>query len=76
MLVCYGLGREGVAWWCGGTVWNTIKDGGTETREQEVKILKRRNKLGQEMDALKRGGGGSGTPLRNYDVYIYIVAEK
>ena len=58
----------------GGTVWNTLKEGGTEKRGGEAKILKRRDKLGQEMDALKKGE--SGTPLQNYDVYIYIVVGK
>ena len=43
-------------------------------REERQRFLKRRGKLGQGMDALKKGG--SGTPLRNYDVYIYIVAGK
>ena len=38
-------------------------------------LIKRRDKLGQVMDALKREEE-SGTHLRNYDVYIYIVAGK
>ena len=44
-----------------------LKRGGTEKRERETKILKRRwGKLGQGVGALKRrgaGGGGAGTSL-------------
>ena len=42
--------------------------------EEKQKFRKIRGKLGQGMDALKRGR--SGTPLRNYDVYMYIVVGK
>ena len=28
--MCCGLGKEEVAWGWGGTVWNTLKEGGTE----------------------------------------------
>ena len=38
------------------------KGGGTEKREGETNILKRGNKLGQGLGALKRGRAG--TPLR------------
>ena len=45
----------------GGTVSNTLKEGGTEKREGETKILKRKGKLGQGVGALKRGWG-TGSP--------------
>ena len=35
-----GLGQEGVVW-VEGTVWNTLKGGGTEKRGGKQKILKR-----------------------------------
>ena len=60
---CVGLGQEGVAWGWGGTVWNTLKESGTEKRGGETKILKMEGKLGQVVGVLKRGGG-AGTPLR------------
>ena len=58
----------------GGTVWNTLKEGGTEKRGREAKILKKKGQAGSRGGCLKNGG--SGTPLRNYDDYIYIVAGK
>ena len=59
-----------------GTVWNTLIEGGTEKREGEAKIFKKEGtSWGQGMDALEKDGD-SGTPLQNYDVYIYIVAGK
>ena len=40
-------------------VGEALKRGGTEKRERETKMLKRRwGKLGQEVGALKRRGGG------------------
>ena len=47
----------------GGTVWNILKGDGTEKRGGETKIFKRGGKLGQGVDALKRG---SWNPLTNY----------
>ena len=47
----------------GATVWNTLKGGRTEKSGGEINILKRGDKLGQGMGALKRGGG-AGTTLR------------
>ena len=41
----------------GATVWNTLKGGRTEKSGGEINILKRGDKLGQGMGALKRGGG-------------------
>ena len=38
-----------------GTVENTLKEGGTEKRGGETKILKKGGKLGQGVDALKKG---------------------
>ena len=49
-----GLGQYGVA----------LGWGGTEKRGGETKILKRRGKLGQGADALKKGEGWN--PLANY----------
>ena len=46
----------------GGTVQNTLKGGGTEKRRGETKIIKS-GKLSQRVGALKRGGGGAGTPF-------------
>ena len=40
----------------GETVYNSLKGDGTEKRGGETKILKRGNKLGQGVGALKRGG--------------------
>ena len=40
----------------GRTVWNTLKGGGTEKKGGEAIILKKRGKLGQGVDALKKGG--------------------
>ena len=45
-------------------VGEALNRGGTEKREREKKILKRRwGKLGQGVGALKRRGGGAGTSL-------------
>ena len=52
---CVKLGQEGVAPWWGGAVWNTLKGSRTEKRGGETKILKRGDKLGQGVGALKRG---------------------
>ena len=59
----------------GGTVWNTLKGGGTKKKGGETKILKSGDKLGQGLGALKRGGGGgAGTPLqtmkRDHDFFV------
>ena len=49
----------------GGTVWNTLKEGGIEKRGRETKILKRRGggKLGQEVGPVKRN---SWKPVTSY----------
>ena len=49
----------------GETVQNTLKGGGAEKRSGKTKSLKRGDKLGQGLGALKRGGGGW-NPLTNY----------
>ena len=46
----------------GGTIWKTLKVGGTEKSGGETKIL-RREQAGQGVSALKMGRG-AGTPLR------------
>ena len=46
-----------------GTVEDTLKGGETEKRERDRKILKRGDKLGQGIGALKRRGWN---PLTNY----------
>ena len=48
----------------GGTVWNTLKGGGTEKRGEETKILKRRGQSGSRGGSLKKEGRGAGTLLR------------
>ena len=53
---CVGLGQEEVAWGWGGTVWNTLKEGGSEKAEGEIKILKRRGQAGSRTGCLKKGG--------------------
>ena len=50
---CVGLGQEGVAWG-GGTVWNTLKVGGTD--------FKKGSYTGSRGRSLKKGGAG--TPLQ------------
>ena len=65
--------RGGYVRW-GGTIWNTLKEGRKEKRGGEAKILKKEGQAGSRNGCLKKGG--SGTPLRNYDAYIYIVAGK
>ena len=50
-----------------------LKRGGTEKRERETKMLKRRwGKLGQGVGALKRRGGGVGC----WNLLIYHVKNK
>ena len=58
----------------GRTVWNTLKEGGTEKRGGEAKILKKKGQARSRDGCLIKGGPG--TPLRNYDIYIYIVEGK
>ena len=54
--------REG-----GGNCVKYLKGSGTEKRGGGTKILKRRDKLGQGVGALKGGGDGGWNPLTNYD---------
>ena len=48
-----------------GTVWNTLKAGGTEKRGGETKILKRGAQAGSRVRRLKKEGGWN--PLRTMD---------
>ena len=64
-LVCW-IRAEGGYMRVEGTVWNTLKGGGTEKRGGETKILKRRGQAGSRCGCLKRGGGGW-NPLTNND---------
>ena len=52
----------------GGTVWNTLKGGGTEKRGGETDFKKGVGNLGQGVGALNRGG--TGTPLRTMMWYL------
>ena len=57
--------KEGRCWIrMGGTVWNTLKGGGTEKRGGETKG----QKVGQGVGALKSWGGGLEPP---YELWIY-----
>ena len=61
---CVRLGQEGFVWgWGGGTVWNTLKGGGTKKRGRETKIFKKGGNLGEEVGTLK-WGRGAGTPFQ------------
>ena len=46
----------------GGTVWNTLKVGGTEKRGGETKILKRGGQAGSRGGCLKKGAEGGLEP--------------
>ena len=59
----------GVCLRVGGTVWDILKEGGTEKGVGEVKILKKKGQAGSR-DRWREGSGISD------DVYIYIVAGK
>ena len=48
----------------GETVWNTIKEGGTEKRGGEEKIFKKKGQAGSRDGCLKKGREESGTPLQ------------
>ena len=47
-----------------GTVWNTLKRGGTEKSGEEKNILKRRGQAGSRGGYLKKEGKGAGTLLQ------------
>ena len=51
---CVELGQEGVSW--GGTVWNTLKRGGTEKTGEETKILKGGGQAGSRGGCIKKKG--------------------
>ena len=50
------------------TVWNTLKGGQNGTKGRENKNFEKEGKLGQGIDALKRGRAG--TPLRTMKTYL------
>ena len=52
---CVGLGQERVAWGYVGTVWNTLKGVEQKWEEGKQRFLKRGDKLGQGVGALKGG---------------------
>ena len=60
----------------GGTVWNTLKGGGTEKSEEETKILKRRGQAGSRGGCLKKEGRGPGTLSRTKADLPQLVYEE
>ena len=78
---CVGLGQEGVVWWWVGTVWNTLKAGGTEKRGGEGNKDFKKGGRGQARSkgrCLKKGG--TGTHIHGLSVYVkgcvcYIFAN-
>ena len=50
--------------------------GGTEKRGGEATISKKKGQAKSRNGCLKKRGGMLEPPLRNYGVYIYIVAGK
>ena len=56
----------------GGTMENTLKEGGREGRGN--KDFKKEGKLDQGVGALKRGGGWK--PLTNYGSICYILGYR
>ena len=59
---CVRLGQEGFVW-VGGTVWNTLKGGGTKKRGRETKIFKKGRNLGEGVGTLKWGVGECWNPF-------------
>ena len=55
---------EGSSVRVGGTVWNTLKGGGTEKSGEETKTLKRSEQAGSRDGCLKKEGTEAGTPLQ------------
>ena len=47
----------------GGTVWNTLKVGGTEKKGREAKILKKKGQAGSRDGCLEKGRGGGWNTL-------------
>ena len=58
----------------GGTIWNTLKGGGTEKSEGKTKIL-RREQAGQGVSALTMGGGGGGA-IHALDILLECIEKK
>ena len=57
----------------GGNCLKYLQRGATEKRVGETKILKMVSKLVQGVNALKRGGGGTGAPLQIIGIFIPAV---
>ena len=53
-----------------------LKGGGPEKRGVEIKIFKKGGKLGQEVDALKGGGGQNPLAKHGYITQIETRAEN
>ena len=51
-----------------GTVWNTLKGGGTERRERETKKLKSGGQAGSRGGAIKKGKG-----LNPLKIIVYVT---
>ena len=56
----------------GGTVWNSLKGGGTEKRKGEAKILKSGGQAGLRCGCLKKRG--TGTPLPTTLILVYVTS--
>ena len=56
----------------GGTVYNTLKGGGTEKRGGETKISKRWVQTGSRGECLKKERGG-GTPLWTMLIFFFTI---
>ena len=59
----------------GGTVWNTLKEGGTEKRGGEAKILKKKGQAGSREGCLKKGAGGVWNPLTKLR-YLHLHCSR
>ena len=60
----------------GGTVRNTLKEGGTEKTGEKTKILKRRGQSGSRAGCFKKEGRGAGTLLRTKIDLPQLVYEE
>ena len=73
-----GVSDSGRRGFCqgGGTVWNTLKGGGTEKSGEEAKILKRSGQSGSRGGCLKEEGSGAGTSYELKLVYHSWYMKK
>ena len=60
----------------GGTVWNTLKAGGTEKSGEETKILKNSGQAGSSVGCLKKEARAAGTSLRTKSDLPQLVYEE